>query len=113
MVDFNKRLTRKTAKKPTDPIELYDTLDRASDKGPLRPAQLAVLGEWYKRTQNDRDVIVKLHTGQGKTLIGLLILQSRLHANRGPAVFLCPDTIFFDRTGMRPSRAIRHRYLHS
>ena len=91
MVDFNKRLTRKTAKKPTDPIELYSTLDRAYDKGPLRPAQLAVLGDWYKRTQENRDVIVKLHTGQGKTLIGLLILQSRLHANRGPAVFLCPD----------------------
>ena len=91
MVDFKNRLTRKTTKKPTDPIELYNTLDRAYDKGPLRPAQLAVLGEWSRRAQNDRDVIVKLHTGQGKTLIGLLILQSRLHANRGPAVYLCPD----------------------
>ena len=66
MVDFRKRLTGKNTEKPVDPIELYDTLDRASDKGPLRPAQLAVLKEWYKSNENTRDAIVKLHTGQGK-----------------------------------------------
>lgn len=91
MVDFRKRLTGKNTEKPVDPVELYDTLDRASDKGPLRPAQLAVLKEWYKSNENTRDAIVKLHTGQGKTLIGLLILQSRINANKGPVVFLCPD----------------------
>ncbi len=31
-----------------------ETLDRAHDKGPLRPAQMAV---------GTRDIIVKLHTG--------------------------------------------------
>lgn len=91
MVDFKKRLTGTQTEKLTDPVELYNTLDRASDKGPLRPAQFAVLNKWYKNNQDTRDVIIKLHTGQGKTLIGLLILQSRLNASRGPVVFLCPD----------------------
>ncbi len=91
MVDFKKRLAGKKAKKPTDPVELYDTLDRAHDKGPLRPAQLAVLTEWHGKHQKTRDVIVKLHTGQGKTLIGLLMLQSRLNAGNGPALYLCPN----------------------
>lgn len=68
MVDFKKRLTGKKTEKPVDPVELYNTLDRASDKGPLRPAQLAVLTEWHKDKQNTRDVIIKLHTGQGKTI---------------------------------------------
>ena len=98
MVDFKKRLAGKKAEKPINPVELYNTLDRASDKGPLRPAQLAVLNEWYKNNQNTRDVIVKLHTGQGKTLIGLLILQSRLNANKGPVVFLCPDNFLITQT---------------
>ena len=40
MVDFKKRLAGKQAEKPTDPVNLYETLDRAHDKGPLRPAQL-------------------------------------------------------------------------
>jgi replicative superfamily II helicase len=73
---------------PTDPVTLYDTMDRAHDKGPLRPAQQAVLTEWYTSRREQRDVIVKLHTGQGKTLIGLLMLQSRLNDGKGPAVYL-------------------------
>ena len=98
MVNFKDRLAGKKAEKPTDPIKLYDTLDRAVDKGPLRPAQLAVLKEWFSEHQTTRDVIVKLHTGQGKTLIGLLMLQARLNAGKGPAVYLCPDNFLIEQT---------------
>lgn len=98
MVDFKKRLVGKKAEKPTDPIKLYDTLDRAHDKGPLRPAQLAILNEWFGQHQSTRDIIVKLHTGQGKTLIGLLMLQSRLNAGKGPALYLCPDNYLIAQT---------------
>ena len=54
MVDFKKQLGRnKSFAKLTHPIEIYETLDRASDKGPLRPAQKAILEEWHqqRRTQ--------------------------------------------------------------
>jgi replicative superfamily II helicase len=98
VVDFKKHLAGKKVQKPVDPIALYDTLDRAHDKGPLRPAQIAVLKEWFAHRQADRDVIVKLHTGQGKTLIGLLMLQSRLNASKGPALYLCPDNFLIDQT---------------
>jgi len=43
VVHFNKRLVGKKVEKPTDPAELYEALDRAHDKGPLRPEQLALL----------------------------------------------------------------------
>jgi replicative superfamily II helicase len=98
MVDFKKHLAGKKVQKPLDPIALYETLDRAHDKGPLRPAQIAVLTDWFANRQADRDVIVKLHTGQGKTLIGLLMLQSRLNASKGPALYLCPDNFLIDQT---------------
>jgi replicative superfamily II helicase len=98
VVDFKKRLAGKKAERPIDPIKLYETLDRAHDKGPLRPAQLAVLGTWFADHQKTRDIIVKLHTGQGKTLIGLLMLQSRLNAGTGPALYLCPDNYLIDQT---------------
>ena len=91
MVDFKKKLAVKKVKSPVEPIELYNSLDRAVDKGPLRPAQAAVLKEWHEGYRSQRDVIVKLHTGQGKTLIGLLILQSRLNDGKGPALYLCPN----------------------
>ena len=98
MVDFNKRLAGKKASKPVDPVALYETLDRAHDKGPLRPAQIAVLATWFTQHRATRDVIVKLHTGQGKTLIGLLMLQSRLNMGTGPAVYLCPDNFLIEQT---------------
>jgi replicative superfamily II helicase len=98
MVDFSKKRTGKAVEKPTDPFKLYDTLDREADKGPLRPAQIAVLADWFNKHQGDRDVIVKLHTGQGKTLTGLLMLQSRLNAGSGSVVYLCPNNYLVDQT---------------
>ena len=98
MVDFKKRLSGGKVPSLTDPIALYDTLDREVDKGPLRPPQVDVLHEWYNSKLNERDIIVKLHTGQGKTLIGLLMLQSRLNQGQGPAIYLCPDNFLIDQT---------------
>lgn len=98
MVDFTKKLASKTVSRITNPIALYETLDRASDKGPLRPSQQAILNEWDCDSRNKRDVIVKLHTGQGKTLVGLLMLQARLNEGKGPAVYLCPNNFLIEQT---------------
>src|SRR4051812_22997421 len=98
MVDFSKRLEKKTTTKRLAPKEIYDGLDRASDKGPLRPAQDVILTDWHAHYRDKRDVIVKLHTGQGKTLIGLLILQSCLNSEGGPVVYLCPDNFLIEQT---------------
>ncbi len=57
-----------------------------------------MLHEWNARQANTHDVIVKLHTGQGKTLAGLLMLQSRLNAGKGPVVYLCPDHFLIAQT---------------
>jgi replicative superfamily II helicase len=98
MVDFSKKLGSAKQKKPLDPIAIYDTLDRASDKGPLRPAQEAILSEWHEGRREDRDLLIKLQTGQGKTLVGLLILQSRLNEKKGPAVYLCANNFLVKQT---------------
>ncbi len=98
MVDFKKRLSGKMLPKPTHPVEIYEKLDRAYDKGPLRPAQESVLNEWHTTHNSIRDVIVKLHTGQGKTLVGLLMLQSRININNNPVVYLCPDHFLINQT---------------
>ena len=69
-----------------------------SDKGPLRPVQETVLSEWHAKRRDERDVILKLHTGQGKTLVGLLMLQSKLNEGIGPALYLCPNYFLVDQT---------------
>lgn len=68
MVDFNRRVNGpKADAKPVVPAEIYEKSDRASDTGPLRPAQISVLDEWFEERRTTRDVIIKMHTGQGKT----------------------------------------------
>ena len=98
MVDFKKRISKNESSKKTNPIEIYDSLDRASDKGPLRPAQQSILDKWFQSHRAEKDLIIKLHTGQGKTLIGLLILQSKINEGNGPAIFLCPNLLLVEQT---------------
>lgn len=91
MVDFTKRLNKKKSEKKLNPVDIYETIDRKSDTGPLRPAQKEILESWFNNRKNEKDLIVKLHTGEGKTLIGLLILQSVLNSNEGPCLYVCPN----------------------
>ncbi|WP_406845552.1 DEAD/DEAH box helicase family protein [Flavobacterium soyae] len=98
MINFKKRLEGVKADLKINPIEIYDTLDRASDKGPLRPSQNEILKEWFNSRQEQRDHIIKLHTGQGKTLIGLLILQSRINSGKGACIYVCPNIYLVEQT---------------
>lgn len=91
MVDFNKRLKNKSVPKKVNPVEIYDSLDRRSETGPLRPSQEKILEEWFSERKEQRNNIIKLHTGEGKTLIGLLILQSKINSGEGPCLFVCPN----------------------
>ncbi|MCD6120379.1 MAG: DEAD/DEAH box helicase family protein, partial [Spirochaetales bacterium] len=91
MVDFSKKLKERKIIRKIDPIEIYDSLDRKSETGPLRPSQEYILNEWFSKYKDKKDLIIKLHTGEGKTLIGLLILHSRLNSNEGPCLYICPN----------------------
>ena len=90
MVDFGKRLAKKDPEKKVHPVDIYNDLDTSSEAGPLRSVQEEVLNTWFEVYQKERDVILKLHTGQGKTLVGLLILQSLLNQGNGPCVYNTP-----------------------
>lgn len=88
MVDFKNIIYSTDNEKITDPVNLYQTLDRLSTTGTLRPVQEYVLKEWYSNRREEKDVIVKLHTGEGKTLVGLLMLQSIINQGDGPCVYV-------------------------
>ena len=92
MVDFKKKLQKAQLFKSTDPKDIYATLDRTGAAGPtLRPSQEVVLSDWYTSHRDDRDVIIKLHTGEGKTLVGLLLLQSKINLGEGPCLYVAPN----------------------
>ncbi|WP_315288786.1 DEAD/DEAH box helicase family protein [Leptotrichia massiliensis] len=89
MIDFKKKMNKNSIQKKINPIDIYNDLDRKSDTSSLRPTQEKILTQWF--TENKRDTIIKLHTGEGKTLIGLLMLQSILNENKGPCLYICPN----------------------
>lgn len=88
MVDLRERLAKKKLQKATSPIDIYNSLDRMASKGELRKAQKEILENWYKYRKDDKDLIIKLSTGRGKTLIGLLILQAKINNGEGPCLLL-------------------------
>ena len=79
------------SKKPTDPTVIFSGLTERNEKyGYLRNVQDEVLRAWYANREK-KDKIIKMNTGSGKTVVGLLILKSCLNEKKGPAVYVVPD----------------------
>ena len=72
------------------PREIFLTLDRAPAFQFPRDIQTEIMNAWFD-TRDQRDSIIKLNVGGGKTLLGLLLLQSCLNEEAGPALYICPD----------------------
>lgn len=90
-MDFERLLSETGTAAPTEPRELYESLpDKAKGYGYLRDVQGQVLTVWQTR-RYERDLVVKVNTGGGKTIDGLVILQSHLNDGRGPALYVAPD----------------------
>lgn len=104
MVDFKKMLIGSGIEKKIDPIDIYNTLDRRSDVGDLRQAQVSVLKKWFSDRKEKKDTIVKLHTGEGKTLVGLLILNSKLNMTNRPCMYVCPNNNLLEQTRREAER---------
>lgn len=75
--------------KPIDLGQIFSNLNQVQGYDYPRSVQSDFFKEWYSR-RSDKDLIGILGTGTGKTLLGLLVLQSYLNDNSGPCLYLCP-----------------------
>lgn len=50
--------------------------------------------------------MIKLHTGEGKTLIGLLILQSKINKGEGPCAFICPNKYLVQQVALEATKFV-------
>ena len=91
MVDLDKLRTRRRSVAPQEPREIFLRLPKSPGFDDLWSSQAEALDNWSNR-RNDRDVVIKMNTGGGKTLVGLLIAQSIINELRGPVVYLCPNS---------------------
>ena len=75
---------------PLHPRDIFFTLNRAPSFSFPRDIQTEVLNRWFD-ARDRRDSVIKLNVGSGKTLVGLLLLQSSLNERNGPALYVSPD----------------------
>lgn len=89
MVDLRKLLGKGGRAIPTDPLLIFEGLDRKTSHVNLRPFQITALQDLHRR-RDERDLVLKLPTGAGKSTVGLLFLKSHMVERRGAGVYLCP-----------------------
>jgi replicative superfamily II helicase len=97
MVDFNSLRKRNQRTISVDPIEIFRRNPKPQGINDLYSSQFEVLTAWQNR-RIQKDTIIKLHTGGGKTLVGLLIAQSILNEESGPVVYLAPTIQLVQQT---------------
>lgn len=96
-LDFSKLSNKSVADTATEPRRIFTALPGREAKY-SRPwdVQSQVWDRWHAR-RTDPDLLVKMNTGGGKTVVGLIMLKSCLNEGVGPAVFLTPDKYLADQ----------------
>lgn len=97
MVDFNKLRTQKHRDKVIDPVEIFRRLPKPPGVNDLYTSQAEVLNAWFIR-RTEKDTVLKLHTGGGKTLVGLLAGQSTLNETGESVLYLTPTVQLVNQT---------------
>lgn len=69
----------------------------------LRDGQGQVLEKWFER-RSERDLVIKMNTGGGKTVAGLLLLQSCINEGFGPALYVAPDNFLIAQVQMEATK---------
>lgn len=73
-----------------DPRQIFTTLVRAPRFKFVSANQGEVLDKWQEK-RHRVDNTIKMNTGSGKMLVGLLVLKSCLNEKMGPAIYVTPD----------------------
>lgn len=103
-MDLLSKLNSNTKSKAIEPREIFMTLpSKASGYGYPRDVQSEVWKKWFD-IRNNRNVILKMNTGSGKTVVGLMILQSCLNEGRGPAIYAVPDNFLVEQVTQEAKR---------
>lgn len=89
-INFSK-LNTSSSELSVEPRDIFMTLP-SKDKsyGYPRDVQAEVWKQWFNK-RDEKNIIIKMNTGSGKTVVGLTILQSCLNEGKGPALYVVPD----------------------
>ena len=89
MLDFQKIINENKVNNIINPREIFMSLPNKKYDYP-RDVQTEVWKQWMEK-RNEKDVIIKMNTGSGKTIVGLIILTSCIREEKKPAVYVVPN----------------------
>lgn len=97
MFDFKSLSVLPKSDAPASLGELFGQLDRKATHTSLRPVQASAL-KALDGQASERDIVIKLSTGSGKTVVGLVYAEMMRRRYKGePVVYLCPTTQLVDQ----------------
>lgn len=91
MLDLTKLGQSNVKDSSLNPREIFQALPKTGSKFQYpRDVQTQIWNKWLAR-KDSSNLVVKMNTGGGKTIVGLMILKSCLNEGKGPAVYIVPD----------------------
>ena len=89
---------RRDRRAPVDPLELFDSLTlRSTVVQEIWRPQADALRDWHQ-ARAVHDVLFKLNTGAGKTLVGLIAAQSIVNETQGKVIYVCANNQLLEQT---------------
>jgi superfamily II DNA or RNA helicase len=92
------KLNIRKGKNPTDPIEIFRGLTLRGSVENIWGPQQEALEQWHTKYRKEKDNVIQMNTGGGKTLVGLLIAQSLLNDTSGRVLYLCVNNQLVEQT---------------
>ncbi len=90
-LDFSKLSGGSASDSATEPRRIFSALPSKVKKyGYPRDVQSEVWETWHERRE-ETDLVIKMNTGSGKTVVGLIALKSCLNEGVGPVAYIVPD----------------------
>ncbi len=97
MFNFKNLTSASKSEAPATLKGLFDQLDRRTSHSTLRLVQLSAF-QALDAQRDERDIVLKLSTGSGKTVIGLVYAEMMRRRCPGePSIFLCPTNQLVDQ----------------
>ncbi|WP_418830687.1 DEAD/DEAH box helicase [Paraeggerthella sp.] len=97
MVDFNALMSRDTTYITTNPIDIFEELPKSGQIDNLYHVQAEILQKWFNDLRDERDIVVELNTGGGKTLVGLLMALSTMRETGEGVLYLVENKQLADQ----------------
>ncbi len=91
MLDLSKLGQSNVKDSSLNPREIFQALPKTGNKFQYpRDVQTQIWNKWLDK-KDVSNLVVKMNTGGGKTIVGLMILKSCLNEGKGPAAYIVPD----------------------